>query len=103
MAPDSTSMVAYVGHVGMNIGSEVTQSYQGIGWRGIGNGHSCSGGFIRDKDLILGHLSETNERGTVDVQVVERAMSLSDDEAVSPWISNRSEERRVGKEGRYRG
>src|ERR1017187_2012260 len=86
MAPNSTSMVAYVGHVGMNIRSEVTQSYQGVGWRRIDKGHSSSSGFIGDEDFILGHLPEANKRRAVDVQVVERAMSLSDARAVRPRL-----------------
>src|SRR6202034_2676678 len=45
-------------------------------------------GFVGDEDLILGHLSETNARRAVNVQLVERAMSLSDDEAVGPRIAN---------------
>src|SRR5258708_40224089 len=86
--PDSTSVVADAGHVGMNVGSEVTQRYQGVGWRGVCKGHSLSSGFVGDEDLVLGHLSEANKRWTVDVQFVELSTSLSDDEAVSPGIAN---------------
>src|SRR5581483_7415038 len=71
----------------MNIRSEVTKRDKWICRRIILNHYSLSCSFGRDEHLVLSHLTEANERRTVNVQFAETAMALGHDQTRRTRIS----------------
>src|SRR5579863_9013011 len=85
-AASSVPVGANVRHIRVHVRSKVAQCDQRIGLRMIHKGHSAERCIVRDEKFILGHLSKSNDRWAIDVELADGSMPLSDDETVGSRI-----------------
>lgn len=72
----------------VGIFAEMLQHHDGITGRGVMNGHTLFGGILCDKILVVCQLTETNLRGCFQCPLIQSAVSLKHDQAVSRTVVN---------------
>src|SRR3954471_23241834 len=70
-------------------GPEVFQQYQRIRLAAIFHADACGGGCGADEALVFRHLSEADHRGGRDLQAVQRAVSLRENQSVGCGVLDR--------------